>query len=99
MTQLANFARLGIITVISHSCSRIFTLIGVYKMARSPNNSNAKRLKEKNTTKPSQIDLEIEKLRSLTTIILGLISFFSVLITGIIKLCIAYQDFILQFLN
>lgn len=29
MTQLAYFARLGIITIISHSCSLIFTLIGV----------------------------------------------------------------------
>lgn len=31
MTQLANFARLGIITVISHSCSHALTLIvGVF---------------------------------------------------------------------
>lgn len=68
-------------------------------MARRPNNSNAKKLKEKKNTRPSQTDLEIEKLRSLTIIIRGLINLFSVLIVGIIKLCIAYQDFILKFLS
>lgn len=99
MTQLQNSVRLGPITVNSHSYSQDSTLTGVYKMARRTNNSNAKRFKEKKITKPSSIDLEIEKIRSVTTIIQGLINFFSVLIVVSVKLFIAYKDFILQLFN
>lgn len=96
MTQLHNSVRLGLIIVSSHSYSQDSTLIGVYKMARRKNNSNAKKLRNQKTAKPSPIDLEIEKIRSRTTIIQGLINFFSVLTMEIVRLFIAYQDFILQ---
>ncbi|MGE8646226.1 hypothetical protein [Acinetobacter vivianii] len=42
MTQLQNSVRLGIITVISHSCSQEFTLLGVITNGASKEKAKAK---------------------------------------------------------